>query len=140
MLHDPDHFPTVLGLFVFNLVGLGEEDGRGPLAFADLPVFALRLLVGHPARIAALEGAEVHAEDQDIDAVIALAGDGIEWRLRTAGLLRVPRPNPGLHAVFKLGDDAVREFLYRIARRAVDGAGTPVASGFPALACGSLKS
>src|ERR1700723_278007 len=46
MLHDPDHFPTVLGLFVFNLVGLGEEDGRGPLAFADLPVFALRLLVG----------------------------------------------------------------------------------------------
>ena len=55
MLHDPDHFPTVLGLFVFNLVGLGEEYGRGPLAFADLPVFVLRLLVGHPARIAALD-------------------------------------------------------------------------------------
>jgi hypothetical protein len=32
-----------------------------------LRVFALCLLVGHPARIAALEGAQVHAEDQDID-------------------------------------------------------------------------
>jgi hypothetical protein len=115
VFQDADRLPAVLGFVVFDLIGLREKDRGGFLALADLPVLFLRLLVGHPARIAALEGAHVHAENEDIDAVIALAGDGIEGRLRAAGLLRVPRANPGLHAVLKLGDDAVREFLHRIA-------------------------
>ena len=61
------------------------------------------------------EGTHVHAENENIDAVIALARDRIEGRLRPAGLFCVPRPDPRLHAVLKFGDDAVREFLHRIA-------------------------
>jgi len=71
--------------------------------------------------------------------VIALAGDGIKRCLRPASLLRVPRTDPRLHAVFKFRNDAVREFLHRIARRALDRAGTPVVAGVAALGCGFLK-
>src|ERR1035441_2966232 len=46
--------------------------------FLNLPALLLRLLIGHPAWIAALEGTHVHAENQGIDAVIALAGYRIE--------------------------------------------------------------
>jgi len=66
----------------------------------------LGLLVGHPARISVLEGAHVHAEDEHVDAVIALAGDGIKRRLRAANLFR-------LHALVKLGDDTGRQILLR---------------------------
>ena len=72
-----------------------------------------------PEVVCVWESAHVHAENEDIDPVIALAGDGIEGRLRAAGLLRVPRPNPWLHAVSKFRNDAVREFLHRIAGRGV---------------------
>jgi hypothetical protein len=70
--------------------------------------------------------------------VIVLAGDGVEGGLRGAGLLRGPWPNPRLHAVLKFRDDAVREFLHRIARVALEGAGIPVVGGVAALPCGSL--
>jgi hypothetical protein len=76
-----------------------------------------------------LEGAEVHAKYQDIDAVIAFAGDGIEGRLRPAGFVRVPRADPGFHAIFKLGDDAVCEFLHRIAPRVLDRPELPLRPG-----------
>ena len=117
VLQNADHLLAFFGCFVLDLVGLREEDGGRALALPNLPLLFLRLLIGHPARVAALEGAHVHAENEDIDAVIALAGDGIEGRLRPAGLFRVPGPYPGLHAVLKFGDDAVREFLHRIAGR-----------------------
>jgi hypothetical protein len=63
VLQDMNQLPTVLGIFVFNLLGLGEKDGRGLLALSELPLFALRLLVGHPARVAALAGAEIRSTD-----------------------------------------------------------------------------
>ncbi len=93
----------------------------------------LRLLIGHPARVAALEGAEVHAENEDVDAVIPVAGDGIEGCLRAPGFIRVPRAYPGLHAILKFGDDAVREFLHRIT-------GGRAGSGRPYVSCYAMSS
>jgi len=97
----------------------GRSNFKPVTAFPDLPALLLRLLVGHPARIAGLEGAHVHAENEDIDAVIALAGHWVEWRVQHVGLFRVPRPDPRLQAVLKFRNDAVREFLHRIAGRGV---------------------
>jgi hypothetical protein len=64
VLQSTDHLPTVLGIVVFNLVGFGEKDGRGLLALSDLPVFALRLLTGHPARVWYLERISLLGEGQ----------------------------------------------------------------------------
>ncbi len=122
VLQKPDQLLAVLGLVILDFVGLGEEDRSRFLALPHLPLFLLRLLIGHPARVTALECTHIHAEDEDVDAVIAFAGDGIEGRLRASRFFRVPRANPGLHAVLKFGDDAVREFLHRIASRGL-GAG-----------------
>lgn len=70
VIKNPNYFPAVVSPVVFDFKRLCEEDGRRVFALTNLRVFVLCLLVGHPARIAAPEGAQVHAEDQDIDAVI----------------------------------------------------------------------
>jgi len=93
VFQDANCFLAVIRFLVVDLIRLAEKDGRGFFALADLPSFFVGLLVGHPARIAALESPQVHAESKNIDAVITLAGDGIERALRA--LRPCPRPMDG---------------------------------------------
>src|SRR5665213_1088322 len=117
MLEYAHCLPTVLGFVVFDPVLFGKEDGRRFLAFANLPLLFVSLLVSHPARVAALESPYVHTENEHVDPVIAISCSRIDRCLRSAGLGGVPWPNPWLNAFFKFGDDAVCEFLHRIAVR-----------------------
>ena len=59
--------------------------------------------------------AVVHTENPHTNAVIALAGHWVEWRVLPVGLFPFPRPDPRLHAVLEFRNDAVREFPNRIA-------------------------
>jgi len=61
VFQEADRFPVVLSLAVLDLKGLAEKDCGRFLALLDVPVLFLSLLVGHPTRIAAVEGAYVHA-------------------------------------------------------------------------------
>ena len=104
---------------VAQLQPLEEIPGRAALALADLPAPVFGLLVGRPARIAAAESQDGHAERQHVDAAIALTGRRVARHRRAAGLVGVPRPAPGRRAGFQRGDDPVGDFLVVVARRAV---------------------
>ena len=119
VLENTHLFLGVLRFVVLDLIWLREKDRRGLFALANLPVLFMGLLIGHPARIAGLERPHVHAEDQDIDAVIAPSRCGIERSLRAARFLRVPWAYPWLYAALKLGDDTVCELLNGIAMRGI---------------------
>ena len=104
---------------VAYLKTLEEIPGRAALALADLPAPVFRLLVGRPARIAAAESQDGHAERQHVDAAIALPGRRVARHRRTA-CLGIPWPAPGRRAGFQRGDDPVGDFLIVVAWCAVD--------------------
>jgi len=98
---------------------LEEIPGRAVLAFADLPAVVLSLLVGCPARIGAAERQARHAERQNVDASVALAGRRVARHRRAAGLVGIPWPAPWRGAGFQGGDDAVGDVLVVVARHAI---------------------
>ena len=98
---------------------LEEIPGRAVLAFADLPAVILSLLVGCPARIGAAERQARHAERQNVDAPVALAGRRVARHRRAAGLVGIPWPPPWRRAGLQGGDDAVGNLLVVVARHAI---------------------
>ena len=79
---DAHRFLAIIGFVVLDLVALGKEDRGGFFTLANLIALLMRLLVCHPARVAGLECPHIHAEDQDVDAVITASGDRVKRGLR----------------------------------------------------------
>ena len=84
-------------------------DGRAFFASAHLRADALRLLVGHPARVAVA----CHHEVDGVDAAIAFAGGEIH-RQQAAGRSTIPRLLPRGSARFQLGDQLVCHLLVKL--------------------------
>lgn len=94
-----------------RLVLLRERDRGRLFALLNVPALLMRLLESAETRIAAHEGKGVHSRDEDIESVIALAGDGIEWGLRPCALRR---SNPGLYAFLELAYGPIGKLLHRV--------------------------
>ena len=98
-------FGAALGVAVLDLDGLVEIDRRRLLALADLPAPFGRLAIAAPARIA--HGERRHAEDEEVDAAISVAGGGIHGRSCAGVCGRIPRPSPRRGSRLERGDDLV---------------------------------
>src|SRR5580700_4044471 len=55
VFQDANCLPAVIGFVVVNLKGLAEKNRAQFLALANLPLFVVRLLIGHPTWIAGLK-------------------------------------------------------------------------------------
>src|ERR1700691_5614545 len=104
-----------IGGFVLDLDRLVEINGRRLLALAHLPSSRRRLPVAAPARIAACKGDGRHAEDEHIDAAIAMTGRYVDRRRRCAAGVRIPWSAPRRDSLLERADNLVGEFLVVVA-------------------------
>src|ERR1700733_3587440 len=101
--------------FVLDFDRLVEIDGHRLLALTHLPSSRHRLTVATPARVIGNESKRRHAEDEEVDAPIAMACRDVDRRRRCAARVRVPWSAPRRDPRLERGDNLVGEFLVVVA-------------------------